>query len=334
MVTAAAMQTRPAGIVTLTLNPALDLATTTAQVAPTHKLRCGPVQRFPGGGGVNVARVLHRLGADVEAWALAGGAAGAQMGALLAAEGVATRLHPIAGDTRENLSVVESSTGREFRFVLPGPDVTPDEWQALLTDLTALMPEPGAERAAPPATRWWVASGSLPPGLPDSIYADLARSARRQGVRLALDTSGPALAAALQAGVALVKPSLRELRELLGEPLAAPADWHRAAMSLVQQGQAEVVALSLGEQGALLATPGGTWQAPALPTVAQHGTTGAGDCFLAALVWALDRGDAPPEALRWGIAAGAAALQSPGTSLAATADVQRLVAQVPAPTAL
>lgn len=153
-------------------------------------------------------------------------------------------------------------------------------------------------------------------------------------MRLALDTSGPALAAALQTGVALVKPSLRELRELLQQPLAQPADWHRAAMSLVQQGQAELVALSLGEQGALLATRDGAWQAPALPAVAQHGTTGAGDCFLAALVWALDRGDAPPEALRWAIAAGAAALQSPGTSLAAAADVHRLVAQVPAPTAL
>lgn len=331
MVTEATQVMRPAGIVTLTLNPALDLATTTAQVAPTHKLRCGPVQRFPGGGGINVARVLHRLGADVEAWALAGGAAGAQIGVLLAAEGVPTRLQPIAGDTRENLSVVETSTGREFRFVLPGPDMAPSEWQALLT---ALMAEPDAERATPPATRWWVASGSLPPGLPDTTYADLARTARRQGVRLALDTSGPALAAALQAGVALVKPSLRELRELLQQPLAEPGDWHRAAMSLVQQGQTEVVALSMGEQGALLATPGGTWQAPALPTVAQHGTTGAGDCFLAALVWALDRGDAPPEALRWGIAAGAAALQSPGTSLAAAADVRRLVAQVPTPVAL
>ncbi|WP_440108482.1 1-phosphofructokinase family hexose kinase [Acidovorax sp. BL-A-41-H1] len=328
------MQTRPAGIVTLTLNPALDLATTTAQVAPTHKLRCGPVQRFPGGGGINVARVLHRLGADVEAWALAGGAAGAQIGALLAAEGVPTRLQPIAGDTRENLSVVETSTGREFRFVLPGPEVAPSEWQALLTALTALMAAPDAERATPPATRWWVASGSLPPGLPDTTYADLARTARRQGVRLALDTSGPALAAALQAGVAMVKPSLRELRELLQQPLTEPADWHRAALVLVQQGQAEVVALSLGEQGALLATREGTWQAPALPTGAQHGTTGAGDCFMAALVWALDRGDAPPEALRWGIAAGAAALQSPGTSLAAAVDVRRLLAQVPTPVAL
>lgn len=332
MVNTATTQAPPAGIVTLTLNPALDLSTTTAQVEPTHKLRCGPVRRFPGGGGINVARVLHRLGVDVQAWALAGGAAGAQIQQLLQTEGIATRFAPIAGDTRENLSVVETSTGREFRFVLPGPEVAAAEWQALLAAL--LTAESGGDDDKPRASRWWVVSGSLPPGLPESTYADLAHAARRRGVRVALDTSGPALQAALQTGVSLVKPSLRELRELLKQPLAEPADWHRAARGLVQQGRADMVALSLGEHGALLATPDGAWQAPALATVAQHGTTGAGDCFLAALVWALDRGDAPPEALRWGIAAGAAALQSPGTSLAAAAEVRRLVAQVPAPQAL
>jgi 6-phosphofructokinase 2 len=329
MVNPVATVMRPPGIVTLTPNPALDLATSTAQVAPTHKLRCGPVQRFPGGGGINVARVLQRLGADVQAWALAGGAAGAQIAALLAAESVATRMYPIAGDTRENLSVLETSTGREFRFVLPGPQVEPAEWHRLWE---ALRDETDTGR--PHAPRWWVASGSLPPGLPDTTYADLAHAARQHGVRLAVDTSGPALAAALQAGVALVKPSLRELRELLHEPLTEPADWHRAALALVRQGQADIVALTLGEKGALLATREGSWQAPALPATAEHGTTGAGDCFLAALVWSLDRGDAPPEALRWGIAAGTAALKSPGTSLAATADVRRLLTQVPAPASL
>ena len=310
------------GLITLTPNPALDLATTTAQVAPTHKLRCGPVQRFAGGGGINVARVLHRLGADVQAWALAGGAAGAQVRSLLAAEGVPARWQPIAGDTRENLSVLETGTGQEFRFVPPGPEVQPAEWDALLTALCALPA---------PAPRWWIASGSLPPGLPEDSYALLARTARQQGVRLALDTSGPALAAALQAGVALVKPSLRELRELLHQPLEHPADWHRAAQALVQQGQAAVVALSLGEQGAVLATEAGVWQAGALPTPVVHGTTGAGDCFLAALVWTLDRGEPPPEALRWGIAAGAAALQAPGTTLAQAAQVRQWVQHVPPP---
>ena len=311
-------------LITLTLNPALDLATTIDRVAPTHKLRCGPIQRFAGGGGINVARVLHRLGADVQAWALAGGAAGAQVRQLLADEGVPTVLQPIAGDTRENFSVVETSTGQEFRFVLPGPTLQASEWRACLGALTALPTPP----------RWLIASGSLPPGTPDGFYAPLARALKARGLRVAIDTSGPALAAALQAGVALVKPSLRELREVVQQPLAHAADWCQAARSLVQSGAAGIVALSVGDQGAVLATPEGVWQAPALHMADTTGTTGAGDCFLAALVWALDRGDAPAEALRWGVAAGAAALLHPGTTLAQAADVQRLVRHVPAPVAM
>ena len=313
-------------LITLTLNPALDLATTADHVAPTHKLRCGLVRRFAGGGGINVARVLHRLGADVCAWALAGGAAGARVQQLLADEGVPTQLQRIAGDTRENFSVVETTTGQEFRFVLPGPTLQASEWQACLDALATHTPPP----------RWLIASGSLPPGTPDDFYAQLVRAVSAvsgQGVRVAIDTSGPPLAAALKAGVALVKPSLRELRDLLQQPLEHAADWCTAAQSLVHSGVADTVALSIGEQGAVLATREGVWQAPALNVPATTGTTGAGDCFLAALVWALDRGDAPAEALRWGVAAGAAALLHPGTSLAQTDDVQRLMHSVPAPVA-
>ena len=310
-------------LITLTLNPALDLATTTDHIAPTHKLRCGPVQRFAGGGGINVARVLHRLGADVCAWALAGGAAGTQVRQLLAAEGVPTLLQPISGDTRENFSVVETTTSQEFRFVLPGPTLQPAEWQACLDALATHTPPP----------RWLIASGSLPPGTPDDFYAQLARAASGRGVRVAVDTSGPPLAAALQAGVALVKPSLRELRDVMQKPLEHAADWCTAAQSLVHSGAANIVALSVGEQGAVLATHEGVWQAPALNVPATTGTTGAGDCFLATLVWALDRGDAPAEALRWGVAAGAAALLHPGTTLAQADDVRRLVRSVPAPMA-
>lgn len=157
---------------TLTPNPALDIATSTEQVLPTHKLRCGTVQRYPGGGGINVARVLHRLGAAVEARALVGGPAGAQLQTLLQQEGVPCRMHPIAGDTRENMSVLETRTGQEFRFVLPGPTVDSTQSQALQE---ALLPT--AEPRSQPA-RWIIASGSLPPGMPHDFYAQLARAAQ------------------------------------------------------------------------------------------------------------------------------------------------------------
>ena len=300
---------------TITPNPALDLATTTARVEPTHKLRCGSLQRYPGGGGINVARVLHRLGHAVQAWHLSGGLAGAQLAQRLAAEGVPERCLPIAGETRENLSVVEQGTGQEYRFVMPGPHLATAEWQACLDAV--------AQQATP--ARWIVASGSLPPGVPDDFYARLARIARQQGSRMVLDSSGPALAAALEEGVYLVKPSLREMRELTGLPLANAPQWQAAVQNLVHQHKAQVVALSVGAQGAVLATSGGVWQAPALPVQATTGTTGAGDCFLAVLLSALERGESAPTALRWGLAGGAAALLAPGTSLASALDVRRLL---------
>ncbi len=300
---------------TITPNPALDLATTTARVEPTHKLRCGSLQRYPGGGGINVARVLHRLGHAVQAWHLSGGLAGAQLAERLAAEGVPERCLPIAGETRENLSVVEQGTGQEYRFVMPGPHLATAEWQACLDAV--------AQQATP--ARWIVASGSLPPGVPDDFYARLARIARQQGSRMVLDSSGPALAAALEEGVYLVKPSLREMRELTGLPLANAPQWQAAVQNLVHQHKAQVVALSVGAQGAVLATSGGVWQAPALPVQATTGTTGAGDCFLAVLLSALERGESAPTALRWGLAGGAAALLAPGTSLASALDVRRLL---------
>lgn len=303
---------------TLTPNPALDLSARTAKVEPTHKLRCSDLQRHAGGGGINVARMLHRLGVDVRAHYLAGGVAGAQLTALLAQEGVPAQCQPIAGETRENLSVLDKASGQEFRFVMPGPQLTQQEWQTCLSAMASLHPAP----------QWLVASGSLPPGAPDDFYARLARQAQNAGVALALDTSGAALAHAMDAGVALVKPSLGELRSLTGLPLAERHEAIAAATALVQRGAAHMVALSLGAEGAVLATAHGVWQAPAVPVTAAQGTTGAGDCFLGGLLAALVRGKTPPEALRWATAAGAASLLASGTALASAADVGKLLDQV------
>jgi 6-phosphofructokinase 2 len=304
-------------ILTLTMNPALDVATSTATVTDTHKLRCSAPLRFPGGGGINVARLVHRLGADCVALYPAGGAQGQQLRQLLAQEQVRSSCIEIAGETRESFSVTETSSGREFRFVLPGPTLAPQEWQACLDHFAVLDTPP----------RYLVASGSLPPGVPTDFYARLVRLARARGTQVVLDSSGPALAEALQEGVYLVKPSLRELRELTGRPLTDEAQWRDAAQQLVASGQAQVVALSLGEQGALLVAAEKTWRAPALAQQVLS-ATGAGDSFVGAMVWALSRQAGLAEAFRYGVAAGSAALLSAGTGLCSKADVERLYAEV------
>lgn len=303
--------------VTFTPNPALDLSTSVDRLVGSHKLRCAAPEVHPGGGGINVARVLHRLGGEVLALYPAGGATGERLHALLAAEGVPDRPLPIAGETRESLTVLARDSGQEYRFVLPGPRLSDAEWQAALTHLQTL----------PSAPAWLISSGSLPPGVADDGHAQVARLAQHIGARMVVDSSGAALSAALAQGVWLVKPSLRELSELSGTPLDTVVQQRDAARRLIVQGRTEMVALSLGGAGALLVTARQCLQADALE-VPVRSSVGAGDSFLAALVWALDQQDDLAVALATAMAAGAAAVSSPGTALCQASDIARLRAQV------
>ncbi len=334
--TTQSMQTPPhagelptAGIFTVTLNPAVDVATSVERLVESHKMRCTHAQRDPGGGGINVARVIQRLSSgsgnsgagsnsgNCVALYLAGGATGQMLRELLDAEHVKGVCIEIAGETRENFSVRETSTGREYRFVLPGPTVTAHEWQACADYLASLDPPP----------RYLVLSGSLPPGLPADAWAQLARTAKARGTRVVVDTSGPALAAALDAGVYLVKPSLGELRALTGRPLDTEPEWREAARQLVREGRAQRVALTLGERGALLVSEDRTLSAPALD-VPVSSSIGAGDSFLGAMVWALNRQTSLDAAFRYALAAASATLLTSGTRLCSAEEVERMAGEM------
>jgi 6-phosphofructokinase 2 len=169
-----------AQIVTLTMNPALDIATATDRVVPTHKLRCETPRYDPGGGGINVARATHALGGEALAIFPAGGAAGEMIQHLLHQEGVAHEAIPISGFTRENLAVEERRSGEQYRFLLPGPRIGPADQERCLNALAAAAS--GAE--------FIVASGSLPLGVPDNFYRRVGELVKEHGKRLVLDTSG------------------------------------------------------------------------------------------------------------------------------------------------
>ena len=154
-----------ARFVTFTPNPALDLSTSVDQLVEAHKMRCDAPEVHPGGGGINVARVLHRLGGDVLAVFPAGGSTGERLHRLVQAEGVPDLKLDIAGDTRESFTAHERQSGHEYRFVLPGPSLRPEEWQAALSCLRQLSPAPA----------WVISSGSLPPGVPDNGHAQIAK---------------------------------------------------------------------------------------------------------------------------------------------------------------
>ena len=230
-------------IATLTMNPALDLATATEAVVPGDTLRCDAPRYDPGGGGgINVARAVCILGGDAIAVFPAGGPTGLGLRRLLKRERVPHRAIPIAGQTRESFTVDAGRSGQPYRFVLPGPALDAHEQARCIERLVSLVPPP----------RYVVASGSLPPGLPPDIVGCLAQRVRALGARLILDTSGQALCAARGNGVYLVKPNLRELRDLLGREIHGEAEEVAAAGELIGMGLSEVVVLSLGARGALL----------------------------------------------------------------------------------
>ncbi|AOW15185.1 hypothetical protein LPB72_22010 [Hydrogenophaga crassostreae] len=314
--TSAAASTTPS-VLCLTMNPSVDLATDTPRVQPTHKLRCGDAVHDAGGGGINVARVMQRLGGSCESLCPAGGPAGHWLEMRMAEDGLSNTTIPIAQETRVSFCVHETDTGEEFRFVMPGPLLSESEWRACLDHLAQLPRFPD----------YLVASGSLPPGVPADFYARLARLCRERGAKLVLDTSGPALHAALAEGVFLWKPNLKELGELSGHSVQTPGEWQAAAVRCVNEGKAEVVALTMGHLGALLVTREGLWSAPPLK-IQVASAVGAGDSFVGGMVWGLQRGLPLPEAFAWGVAAGSAALMSVTTGLSRLEDAQVLHPQV------
>jgi len=275
-------------------------------------MRCAPPRYDPGGGGINVARAVHALGGDAVAVFPVGGPAGEMIRHLLGQEGVPHQPIAIAGFTRESLAVEDRGTGQQFRFILPGPEISERDQERCLDQLSEVAAE----------ATYIVASGSLPLGVPEDFYARVAELAQTLGKRLVLDTSGAALKRAGH-GIYLLKPSLRELQDLVGREIGTPFEQEFAAREVIEQGRSEIVVLSLGEEGALLVTAEECARFAAVPVQARS-TVGAGDSMLAGIVLGLSRGLALREAVRFGLAAGAAALLGSGTELCRRSDVERL----------
>ncbi|WP_093115203.1 1-phosphofructokinase family hexose kinase [Salinihabitans flavidus] len=302
-------------ILTLTLNPALDLASETPDVRPGPKLRCTAPRRDPGGGGINVARAIHRLGGTARALAALGGPTGAALHDLLAAEGVPLIAHPAPGDTRQSLVVTEAATDAQYRFILPGP-----VWSE--GDVGAFLDR--AEREAPPGGLV-VLSGSQPPGTPDDLTARLAARLAGTGARLIADISGAALMATARGASALhlLRMDAAEAEEIAGAPLPTREDSASIARTLVARGVARQVIVARGADGAIFASAEACLHVTA-PEVPVRSKTGAGDSFVAGLTLSLARGEGAPAALAHASAAASAAVTTPATELCEAATTARL----------
>lgn len=292
-------------IVTLTLNPALDLSTETEKVMPGPKLRCGVPRIDPGGGGVNVSRAISKLGGESLCAVAAGRSAGATLLGLLEAEGLEARDLGLDLPTRESLSVIETSTGAQYRFVMPGPD-----WQADHIGHAISRIEGWCANGD-----FLVSSGSLPPGVPDTVFSDFNDWMLGRGVKMVLDTSGPALAvAAARRGLYALRMDGAEAEMLAGRPLQDVTASAEFAVRMVAEEVAEVVQIARGAEGTVIAQSSGVWHC-APPEVEMVSAVGAGDSHVAGFVLGLAQGLDPVSACIQGVAAAASAVTTPDTAL-------------------
>jgi 6-phosphofructokinase 2 len=298
-------------IFTLSLNPTIDIASEADIVRPTHKTRTSNETYDPGGGGVNVARTIRELGGNPSLICPAGGFAGSMLDAMLTRIPIDHHIIPIAGNTRISLTIFERKSAHEFRFIPNGPKLSDDEVEACLEAVRRCQCDV------------FVASGSVPLGAPSDILGRIARIVYDKGAKFILDSSGAGLSVTLETvPVYLVKPSISELEALIGRRLDDEST-EAAAVDLVDRGRAEIVAVTMGAAGALVANRDGVfriWPPPVKPRSA----VGAGDSFVAALTLALAQGRDLRDAVTYATAAGAATVLTPGTRLCRVEDVDRI----------
>ncbi len=305
-------------ILTLTLNPALDISTRVAQVRKAEKLRCDAPSYNAGGGGLNVSRALLRLGTPSLALVALNGPTGERLAGLLRDEGVGFVALQSPGETRQSMTVTETTSGAQYRFMLPGPVWSAADQAQVFARLAEIL-QPGSIA---------VISGSQPPGVPTDFPARLC--AAMPGATVVLDTSGATLAAAVAQpipGLAVLRMDSEEAEGLAGHPLQTATDTADFASALVAQGVAEVVVVARGAEGNVLASADQRLIAQP-PRVTVDSAVGAGDSFVAGLVLAMARGEGWAQALPLATACAAAAVMTPATELCRAEDVARLLPQV------
>jgi len=301
-------------IFTVTFNPCIDVNTQVASLQPEIKLRCTDPLIQPGGGGINVARAITKLGGHAVALFPSGGETGRQLKDLLTGEHVSFVSEEISGSTRENLIVTDMSTGLQYRFTMPGPALNEAACSGLLSVLHAQ-----------PRLDYLVISGSLSRGVPLNIFEELAAIAYRRKAMLVVDIAGAALAKAVECGAHLIKLSHHELASFAGVKELPSAEEVEAAANRLLANGTQAVIVSMGAAGALCVSDGYSLRIDAPPAKVVS-TVGAGDSMVAGIVWQLSQGMHLSRALEYGVACGTAATMHPGTSLCEKKDVDALLA--------
>ncbi len=300
-------------ILTVTLNPCIDKSSVTQQLKPEAKLRCTEVVNEPGGGGINVSKALKKLQTASVALFPSGGHNGAMLCSLLKEEEIEFHAVDTKVETRENWIVLEETTNNQFRFTFPGRAVQEETIIRLVDHIRSFSPA------------YVIASGSLPPGLPDYFYGLIVKNAKTVGARCIVDTSGPALQALQGKGAYLIKPNISELCKMLNVETLSKDEVPTAAQQAIHDDYAELIAVSMGPDGAWLVSSDEQYFAAA-PKVEKRSTVGAGDSMVAGISFMLQQNRSLKEVIAFGVACGSAATMNEGTQLFNKADAERLFA--------
>ncbi len=295
------------------MNPGIDIDTQVDKVVVEKKLRCEKPRHHPAGGGVNVARALTKLGGDTEAYFPLGGYIGEMLSALLEKEGVVQKPIKIKGFSRSNVNVVEKSSDSQYRFVMPGPELSKDEWEECIRSVTE-----NSDNA-----KYLIASGSLPQGVPNDFYARLIEEAKSKNIKVIIDTAGEELKNAIEAEPFIVKPNIREMKSILDTNFENETDLIDKTLDFLKSKKINSIIISLGAGGALLINPFDSYHVRS-PTVSINSKIGAGDSMVAGMVLKLSEGWSLLEAVKYGVASGASAVRTPGTELCELEAVEKL----------
>lgn len=304
-------------VLTITLNPSVDKSTSVSNIIPEKKLRCNSPKYEAGGGGINVSRALKRLGVNSDAFFTSGGRIGKLLEGLLQGEQLNIKPSYVTAETRENFIVLDTTCNKQYRFGFPGELLTKEEQNEILKSVEEVNPFPD----------FVVISGSLPIGTDPNLMRQLVNMCKSKGSKVIVDTSGEALKTAVEEGVFLIKPNIGELASLVGKEKLEETDVDQAAQLIISEGKAEIVAVSLGSQGAVLFSANEKIQIAA-PDVEVKSTVGAGDSMVAGMLYVLIKGGNCKEVLSMGIACGSATTMAEGTGLFTKENVERLYKEI------
>ena len=298
-------------IITLTLNPSLDKSTHFTGLIAEQKIRCEKPRYDAGGGGINVSKAIAKLGGNSLCIHTSGGSAGIMLEEIILKDGIENKVIQTQNWTRENFIAFENTTKVQYRFGFPGNELLEDEKQKVIETIKEIN------------TKYLVLSGSLNEGLPTDFYQTIAEIAKAMGIKVIVDTSGEPLRKVLEKGVYLIKPNIGELAKLIGVERLELSEAEKAAKTLIENGAAEIVVVSLGTQGAILVSKEQIEFVKA-PKVTKKSTVGAGDSMVGGMVWALSQNKTLKEVIQWGVSCGTAATMNEGTQLFKKEDAIKL----------